>query len=614
MTLDQALSFGLIAVTVALFISNRFRFDLVALFSLLAALALGVVPADKAFSGFSDQVVVLVASALVISAGVGKSTLIGRVVRQAEPFLTTTTRQVAALAFATTVMSAFMKNIGALAILLPIAIQIARRTDTPVSRLLMPMAFGSLIGGVVTLIGTSPNILVSRVRQELTGEPFAMFDFAPVGIGIAVAGLLFLVVGWRLLPANRTSPSSAEHAFETDPYLTEVRIGEKSTLLGKTVGDLEALGEGDVEIVAIVREKRHRYTPAWHWQLFAGDILIVRAEAVALRKLIEEAKLDLRAANDPERDARSSKDDKDGKEVKDSEDKNTRGEPPKDIAVVEAVVTGASSLIGASARSLRLREHEGLSLLAISRSGEPLAKRLSQIRFQAGDVLVLQGPEETMAESLRNLGCLPLLDRAIGLGRKRQEYLPIVLLTLAMIVVAFKLVPVTTAFFGAAVLMVVLGVLTLKEAYEAVDVPIIVLMACLIPVSDSISSTGGAELIAGVLAIAADALPPVGALALMMGSAMLLTPFLNNAATVLIMGPIGASLAQKLGLNPDPFLMAVALGAACDFLTPIGHQCNTLVMGPGGYRFGDYSRLGLPLSFLVLVVGTLLIPIFWPLR
>lgn len=614
MTLDQALSFGLIAVTVALFISNRFRFDLVALFSLLAALALGVVPADKAFSGFSDQVVVLVASALVISAGVGKSTLIGRVVRQAEPFLTTTTRQVAALAFATTVMSAFMKNIGALAILLPIAIQIARRTDTPVSRLLMPMAFGSLIGGVVTLIGTSPNILVSRVRQELTGEPFAMFDFAPVGIGIAVAGLLFLVVGWRLLPANRTPPSSAENAFETDPYLTEVRIGEKSTLLGKTVGDLEALGEGDVEIVAIVREKRHRYTPAWHWQLFAGDILIVRAEAVALRKLIEEAKLDLRPANDPERDARSSKDEKDSKEGKDGEEKNTRGEPPKDIAVVEAVVTGASSLIGASARSLRLREHEGLSLLAISRSGEPLAKRLSQIRFQAGDVLVLQGPEETMAESLRNLGCLPLLDRAIGLGRKRQEYLPIVLLTLAMVVVAFKLVPVTTAFFGAAVLMVVLGVLTLKEAYEAVDVPIIVLMACLIPVSDSISSTGGAELIAGILAIAADTLPPVGALALMMGSAMLLTPFLNNAATVLIMGPIGASLAQKLGLNPDPFLMAVALGAACDFLTPIGHQCNTLVMGPGGYRFGDYSRLGLPLSFLVLVVGTLLIPIFWPLR
>ncbi len=337
---------------------------------------------------------------------------------------------------------------------------------------------------------------------------------------------------------------------------------------------------------------------------------------MALRKLIEEAKLDLRAAADPERDARSKdgKEVKEGKDSKGGEEKNTRGEPPKDIAVVEAVVTGVSSLIGASARSLRLREHEGLSLLAISRSGEPLAKRLSQIRFQAGDVLVLQGPEETMAESLRNLGCLPLLDRAIGLGRKRQEYLPIILLTLAMLVVAFKLVPVTTAFFGAAVLMVVLGVLTLKEAYEAVDVPIIVLMACLIPVSDSISSTGGAELIAGVLAVAADALPPVGALALMMGSAMLLTPFLNNAATVLIMGPIGASLAQKLGLNPDPFLMAVALGAACDFLTPIGHQCNTLVMGPGGYRFGDYSRLGLPLSFLVLVVGTLLISVFWPLR
>ena len=604
MTLPQALSFGLIAVIVALFVWNRFRFDLVALFGLLAALALGVVPAEKAFSGFSDQVVVLVASALVISAGVGQSTLIGRMVRKCEPYLTTITLQVAALTFATTVMSAFMKNIGALAILLPVAIQIARRSETPVSRLLMPMAFGSLIGGVVTLIGTSPNILVSRVRQDLTGEPFAMFDFAPVGIGIAVAGLLFLVVGWRLLPPNRTPPSSAEQAFETDPYLTEVRVGEKSTLVEKTVGDLEALGEGDVEVVAIIREKHRRYTPAWHWQLFSGDILVLRAEAMALRKLIDEAKLDLRAT-DPDQDARTPKE---------TEEKDTRGEPPKDMAVIEAVVTGESSLIGASARSLRLREHQGLSLLAISRSGQPLSRRLSQIRFQAGDVLVLQGPSETLAESLRNLACLPLLDRAIGLGRKRQEYLPIALLALAMLLVAFKLVPVTTAFFGAAVLMVVFRVLSLKEAYEAVDVPIIVLMACLIPISDSISSTGGAELIAGILAVAADALPPMGSLAMMMGAAMLLTPFLNNAATVLIMGPIGASLAQKLGLNADPFLMAVALGAACDFLTPIGHQCNTLVMGPGGYRFGDYSRLGLPLSGLVLIVGTLLIPVFWPLH
>lgn len=604
MTLPQALSFGLIAGIVALFIWNRFRFDLVALFGLLVAIAIGVVPVEKAFDGFSDQVVVIVASALVISAGVGKSTVIGRLVRKAEPYLTTTTRQVAALTFATTVLSAFMKNIGALAILLPIAIQMARRSKTSVSMLLMPMAFGSLIGGLVTLIGTSPNILVARVRAELTGAPFEMFDFAPVGIGIAVCGFLFLTVGWRLLPRNRTPPASAEQAFETDPYLTEVRIGEKSTLLEKTVGDLEALGEGDVEVVAIVREKHRRYTPAWHWQLFAGDILIVRAEALALRKLIEEARLDLRAA-DPDRDARTPRE---------NEEKDTRGEPPKDMAVVEAVVTGESSLIGASARSLRLREHEGLSLLAISRSGEPINKRLSQIRFQTGDVLVLQGPSETLADSLRNLACLPLLDRSIGLGRKRQEYLPLALLALAMIVVAFKLVPVTVAFFGAALLMVALGVLTLKEAYEAVDVPIIMLLACLIPVSDAISSTGGAELIAGGLAVAAGALPPVGAITLVMGTAMLLTPFLNNAATVLIMGPIGASLAQKLNLNPDPFLMAVALGAACDFLTPIGHQCNTLVMGPGGYRFGDYARLGLPLSGLVLLVGTLLVPLVWPLQ
>ncbi len=597
LTLPQALSFGLIAGIVALFIWNRFRFDLVALFGLLVAVAIGVVPVEKAFDGFSDQVVVIVASALVISAGVGKSTVIARLVRKAEPFLTSTTRQVAALTFTTMVLSAFMKNIGALAILLPIAIQMARRSQTSVSKLLMPMAFASLIGGLVTLVGTSPNILVARVRAELSGAPFEMFDFAPVGIGIAVCGFLFLTFGWRLLPSNRTPPTSADQAFATDPYLTEVRIGEKSMLLEKTVGDLEALGEGDVEVVAIVRENKRRYTPAWHWKLFANDILVLRSDPHALNKLIEEAKLDLHAAKKAEAEAEA------GGSV-----------PPKDVSVVEAVVTADSPMVNASARSLRLREHEGLSLLAISRSGEPLNKRLSQIRFQTGDVLVLQGPSETLADSLRNLGCLPLVDRAIGLGRKRQEYLPLALLALAMILVAFKLVPVTVAFFGAAVLMVALGVLTLKEAYEAIDIPIIMLLACLIPVSDAISSTGGAELIAGGLAVAAGALPPVGAITLVMGTAMLLTPFLNNAATVLIMAPIGASLAQKLGLNPDPFLMAVALGAACDFLTPIGHQCNTLVMGPGGYRFGDYARLGLPLSCLVLLVGTLLVPLVWPLQ
>jgi di/tricarboxylate transporter len=574
-----------------LFIWNKIRYDLTALLGLLAALAAGIVPVDKAFAGFSDQVVVIVASALIVSAGVGKSGVIGRAIRQIEPYMRTPGMQVAVLASGVALLSAFMKNIGALAIFLPIALQLARRSGTSASTLLMPMAFASLIGGVVTLVGTSPNILVSRVREEMTGQPFAMFDFAPVGVGIALAGLAFLTIGWRLLPRERAAQTTAEEAFKVDPYILEATVPEGSAFVNKTVAELEALGDGNVAVTTIIREKSRRYTPAGHWWLFAGDILVLQGDAHALREVAEEAGLELEAA--------------------------TKGPveelPVSELGIVEAVVMGGSSLIGRSPRDLRLRDRFGVNLVAISRKGQLNDTRLRGVRFRAGDVLVLQGSLEGLPETLKALDCLPLVDRALALGIRRRDYLPLVILALTIGLVATKLVPVTAAFFGAAVLIVLTGVLTLREAYAAVEAPILILLACLIPISDAISSTGGAELIAGGLANVSGSLPPVGALFLVMLAAMALTPFLNNAATVLIMAPIAASVAVKLGLNADPFLMAVAIGAACDFLTPIGHQCNTLVMGPGGYRFGDYWRLGLPLSLIVLAVGTILIPIFWRL-
>jgi di/tricarboxylate transporter len=488
-----------------------------------------------------------------------------------------------------TIMSAFMKNIGALAIFLPIAVQVARRSGTPPSKLLMPMAFGSLIGGLVTLVGTSPNILVSRVRSELLGVPFGMFDFAPVGLGVVAAGLAFLSVGWRLLPGERRSQRSAAAAFEVQPYLFEAVLPATSPLVKKTVADLQAIGEGNVAVVAIIREKDRRSIPTGSSTLLADDILVLQGDPHTLRTIVEEGRLHLGG-------------------------ESTKGKRRSNVGVVEAVVMRNSPLVGCASTELRLRDRHGVSLIAISRQGQAITTHLRDVRFQAGDVLVLQGDLDDMPETLKNLDCLPLVDRATGLGRRRQEFLPLILVALAMVSVALNLIPVAVAFFGAAVLVVLFGVLTLREAYEAVELPILVLLACLIPISDAISSTGGAELIASALAAAAAALPPVGAVSLALVTAMALTPFLNNAATVLIMAPVGASLAGKLGLHAEPFLMAVALGAACDFLTPIGHQCNTLVMGPGGYRFGDYWRLGLPLSIIVIVVGTILIPLFWPLK
>jgi di/tricarboxylate transporter len=500
---------------------------------------------------------------------------------------------VAALTAGVTVLSALMKNIGALAIFLPVAVQVARRGGTSPSMLLMPMAFGSLVGGLVTLVGTSPNILVSRVRAELTGQPFAMFDFTPVGLGVAGAALAFLAFGWRLLPGGRRAQAPPSAAYEVEPYLSEARLTKGSPFVGKTVADLEARGEGEVAVVAIVREGDHRYVPAGHWTLFADDLLVLRSDPHALRRIVAETGLRLAGVgNGP-----------------------GKGLPAGGGAgVVEAVVMPSSALVGSSTEELRLREVHGVNLLAIARRGQGIATRLRQLRFQAGDVLVLQGAAAAMPDALRGLGCLPLVDRATGLGERRRDVLPLLLLALAIAAIALGLAPVAVAFFGAAVLVVLFGILTLREAYEAIDLPILVLLACLIPISDAVAARGGAELIAGGLASVARVLPPVGAVALMLVAAMALTPFLNNAATALIMAPIAASLAVKLGLNPDPFLMAVAVGCACDFLTPIGHQCNTLVMGPGGYRFGDYWRLGLPLSIIVAAVATALIHVFWPLR
>lgn len=592
LTLDQALAVTILIGLVALFVWNRLRYDLAALLGLLVAMACGVVPPDRAFAGFSDPVVVIVASALVVSAGVGKSGVIGRTVRNLEPRMRTTGIRVAVLTGSVAVLSAFMKNIGALAIFLPIAIQVARRSGTPASSLLMPMAFGSLIGGLVTLIGTSPNILVSRVRADLTGKPFAMFDFAPVGLGILAAGFAFLVVGWRLLPGRRQGAATPAAAFDIEPYLSEVRLPAMSPLVGKTVADLEALGEGGISVIAIIREADRRYVPAGNWTLFADDILVLQSDPHALKAILSDAGLHLEGA---------------GKGL-------TKGLPASGIGVVEAVVMTNSPLIAASPAELGLRQRHGVNLLGISRHGDRIATRLRNLRFQAGDVLVLAGSVEAMPETLRGLGCLPLVDRATGLERRRQEYLPLVLLVLAMGSVALNLVPVPAAFFGAAVLIVLFGVLTLQEAYEAIELPILVLLACLIPISDAIGRTGTADLVAEGLAAIAGILPPTGVVTLVLVTAMILTPFLNNAATALIMAPIAASLAQRLGMNADPLLMAVAVGAACDFLTPIGHQCNTLVMGPGGYRFGDYWRLGLPLSVIIVAVGSALIPLVWGLR
>jgi di/tricarboxylate transporter len=590
MTLDQALAFAVVLGMMALFIWGRLRYDLVAVLSLLAAIATGIVPPEKAFSGFSDDIVIIVASALLVSAAVARSGVVERVVRKLGPYLTNVNRQLFALVGSVTLLSGFVKNIGALAMLMPIAFQLARRTGTSPSSLLMPMSFGALLGGIVTLVGTSPNIIVSRVREQILGQPFQMFDFAPVGASLAVVGFAFLLFGWRLLPKDRKGAVSMDAAFNLDSYTTEVEVPKDSPAVGLTVKKLEELGENEIEVITLLRGTKRRYEPGDNVVIKANDILILRGEPSALERIVVLEKLKLTR----------------------DEDTSEKDAPTDEIGVMEAVITTDSQLIGSSAGQLKLFDHYGVNLLAVSRTGRRIAHRLRTVRLKAGDVIVLRGNLTVMPETLGELHCLPLAERDLRIGRK-GSLLPIGVLAAAMALVAFNLVSVAIAFFGAAVILLLARSLTLREAYDVVEWPILVMLGALIPVSDALRTTGGTDLIAGWLSTAAGQLPALGALALIMGAAMAVTPFMNNAATVLIMAPIAATFAAGLNRNPDPFLMAVAIGAACEFLTPIGHQCNTLVMGPGGYRFGDYWRLGLPLSFIVLIVGTPLVAYFWPL-
>jgi di/tricarboxylate transporter len=592
MTLQQALAFGLVGVTIAAFIWGRWRYDVIALSALLLGLALGVVPTDKAFSGFANDVTVIIACALVVSAAFARSGIVESLLRPLLPHLTSARTQVPLFTTVVAVLSMVTKNVGALALMMPIALQVARRTNTAPSCLLMPMAFGSLIGGTVTLVGTSPNILVSEVREQILGKPFGMYDYAPVGLGVTALGLVFLAFGYRLLPRTRVATETLDAAIDTAPYFTEVVVPEDWTLEKRTVASLERMSQGQVAIVALIRDGERRTSPAGNTRVRPGDTLLLEGEHQDLDSFITRARFKLTRADRPV----------------------SMEEPTEEVRIVEAVVSPDSALIGRSAKQEDLYGQQNVNLLAVSRSGYRSSGELKGVRLRAGDILVLQGGERTLPAALKTLGLLPLAERELRLGGIRRQVLPAVILGTAMVLVAAQAVPVAIAFFAAAVAMVVSGAIRMREAYSALDGPVLVLIAALIPVSDAIRATGGADLVASSLAAAFEGRPPILALGAVMLVAMAATPFLNNAATVLIVAPIGAALAQLLKLNPDPFLMAVALGAACDFLTPIGHQCNTLVMAPGGYRFGDYPRLGAPLSFLVLFLGTPLIAAVWPLQ
>ncbi len=589
MTLHQAEAFLLIAAMLVAFASGRLRYDLVAATCLFTAVVLGVVPAAKAFHGFSNPVIVIIGSVLVVSRAIAASNVLEVWVGALLARVRSPSLQIGLLTAAVAYLSAFVKNVGTLGIVMPVAIQTARRSGRPRSDYLMPLAFGSLVGGTITKIGTSPNLLISSVRQELGLPAYGLFDFAAVGLPLTTMAVLFLAVGWRLLP-RREGTRSAEEAFSLETYATELRVPADAPIVDLTVGDVERLGAGEVSVAAILREGSRRYIPADDWRLFAGDVLVVLGDPTAVHKLVAQTGFDVAGSKDLE--------------TVDGAD---------EMEVAEVIVTADSALVGETPASLQLRERHGVNLFAVRQAGHASMNRLRSHRFVAGDVVLLQGWGKQLATAVATLGVLPLADRKLTLGRRTSGLVPIGLLAGALALVAFRVLDVDVAFFGAAVLTVLLRQVSVKEAYAAIEWPVIVMLSCLIPVGEGLKDTGATDLIAQWLTHGARLVPGPVAVGLVMGVAMLLTPLLHHAAAVLVLGPVAAAVASHLGYRPDAFLMAVALGCACDFLTPIGHQNNTLVMGPGGYRFGDYWRLGLPLTLLLLGVGTPLILRAWPL-
>jgi len=589
-TLSQMLAFGLILGTLGMFVWGRVRYDVVALGSLLAGVLLGVIPAKSAFDGFKNDVVLIIAMALVVSAAFARSGIVEVVLRPVLARLNSERSQVPALATATALLSMTTKNVGALAILMPVASQLSRRTGTSLSRLLMPMAFASLLGGLVTLVGTSPNIIVSEVREHTLGKPFAMYDFAPVGLSLTAVGLVFLAFAYPLLSARRTARPALNEVLATNSYVTEAEAPEG--FKPRRVSRIITLGAGAVNVVALIRKGARKANPHPNTVMHAGDVIVLEGEETALHRLIADLKLLPHRAEHP----------------------IDRASSHGEIRSIEAVVDPKSELVGATPKRMDLQGRYNVKVLAVSRSGGRTVRRLQAAAIQAGDVLLLRGAETDLSTALTELSLLPLAERTVQLGAKRPLILPAVILATAMILVALKILPIAIAFFVAAFAMVAFRCIPMREAYGALEGPVLVLIAALIPVSEALQSTGGVELLAREFSSLFSGAPAWLILAMLLTASMISAPFLHNAPTVLILGPVAVSVAKRLGIAPDPLLMGVALGAACDFLTPVGHQCNTLVMGPGGYRFSDYPRLGAPLSLLVICAGTPLIAFFWPLH
>lgn len=609
MSQDQTIIFAILAVTIVLFLWGRWRHDVVALTSLLACVFTGLVPVESAFVSLGHPAVITVACVLVLSSGLQATGAVDAFAQRLLPKSAGLLSSMAALIGLGALLSAFMNNVGAMALLMPVAIQMAAKHEIPPGRVLMPLAFGTILGGMTTLIGTPPNLIVSGFRAEIGVGSFAMFDFSPVGLAVVAGGAAFIVLlGWRLVPVRQDAGGSR---FDTGTYFTEVRITSKAKAVGKTLREVEhELGEADAQVVGMVRNDFRVSAPNPSRVMREGDILVIEADPEALSGVLSGLNLELAEIVPVGAD-------EEGKEKPDPEaetDDEKKKYHPDEVELLELVVMTNSGLVGRSASDILLRTRFGLNLLAISRQGRATIRRLRTAAIQAGDVLLMQGPQEALSGFAATYNCVPLAERSISIPNKGRASIATAVMITAICGAALGLLPAAVSFAAGVLVFMLLRIVPPRKVYESVDWPVIVLLGALIPVAGAMDSTGAADLLARNLLENIAQGYPVVALTLILIVTMTLSDFMNNAATAAVMCPIAISTATQLNLNADTFLMAVAIGASCAFLTPIGHQNNTLILGPGGFRFGDYWRLGLPMEILVVSVSLPMLLWIWPLR
>jgi di/tricarboxylate transporter len=579
MEFEQAAVAAILVGMFAAFFAGRWRHDVVALAGLMAAVLTGVVPAASAFSGFASPAVITVAAVLVLTRTLARSgvfdVLGGRLLAGASG----TTAQIAILCATGAAISAFINNIGALALLMPVALAVARRHGRSPSLYLLPLSYATLLGGMSTLIGTPANLLVSEFRAAATGEPFAMFAFAPVGAPLALLGVAYLAaIGWRRVPSRRDG-GEPDIPLPAGGYETELTVAQHSPHMGRSVGALER--ERGLQVYAIVRDGVRVFGRLAQETLRAGDVVLLKADAATLRRLVEAEGMVPHL-----------------------------GPEAEDGILVEAVMMPDAVARGSSARTLDLWRRWGVTLVAASRRGRRSEGRLAEAPLSTGDVLLVHGNRDAVLAALAELGCLPLADRRLTLQPRRALAGGAIFGT-AVTLAALGMAPPEIGFSLAVLALLAARMLRPAEMYDAVDWPVLVLLAVMIPMGGALIETGTAGLLAGIAATATGDLGPHVLLGLVLGATMLITPVLNNPATVTVMAPVALDLAAGLQVSPDPFLIAVAIGASCDFLTPFGHHNNAVVMGPGGYRFGDYARVGRWLELLVFAVAVVLIPLAW---